>query len=135
MWDEWQYDKKIPGGENVYRIYEQRKDNDNITYAAISAPAYATFLKRTYPEVDTTTRILMSIDKFLMEVGEKRNYEEKGWFVESSFFQVFPLKFSKGDPATALIEPKLLYFLKNWQKNILVMKIQLIKPFTLIKIH
>ena len=106
VWDEWQYDKKIPGGENVYRIYEQRKDNDNITYAAISAPAFATFLKRTYPEVDTTTRILMSIDKFLMEVGEKRNYEEKGWFVEPSFFQVFPLKFSKGDPNTALIEPR-----------------------------
>ena len=90
VWDEWQYDKGIAGGENVYRVYEQRKDNDNITYAAISAPAFATFLKRTYPEVDTTTRILMSIDKFLMEAGEKRNYEEKGWFVESSFFQVFP---------------------------------------------
>ena len=105
VWDEWQYDKKIPGGENVYRIYEQRKNNDAITYGAPVAPAYASFLKRTYPEVDTTTRILMSIDKFLMEVGEKRNYEEKGWFVESSFFQVFPLEFSKGDPNTALIEP------------------------------
>ncbi len=117
VWDEWQYDKKIPGGENVYRIYEQRKDNDNITYAAISAPAFANFLKRTYPEVDTTTRILMSIDKFLMEVGEKRNYEEKGWFVESSFFQVFPLKFSKGDPATALNEPKTIVLTEELAKK------------------
>src|SRR6187431_268946 len=117
VWDEWQYDKNIPGGENVYRVYEQRKDNDNITYAAISAPAFATFLKRTYPEVDTTTRILMSIDKFLMEVGEKRNYEEKGWFVESSFFQVFPLKFSKGDPATALIEPKTIVLTEELAKR------------------
>jgi len=24
VWDEWQYDKNIPGGENVYRIYDQR---------------------------------------------------------------------------------------------------------------
>jgi len=117
VWDEWQYDKNISGGENVYRVYEQRKDNDNITYAAISAPAFATFLKRTYPEVDTTTRILMSIDKFLMEVGEKRNYEEKGWFVESSFFQVFPLKFSKGDPATALIEPKTIVLTEELAKK------------------
>jgi len=117
VWDEWQYDKKIPGGENIYRVYEQRKDNDNITYAAISAPAFATFLKRTYPEVDTTTRILMSIDKFLMEVGEKRNYEEKGWFVESSFFQIFPLKFSKGDPATALIEPKTIVLTEELAKK------------------
>jgi len=117
VWDEWQYDKNIPGGENVYRIYEQRKDNDNITYAAISAPAFASFLERTYPEVDTTTRMLMSIDKFLMEVGEKRNYEEKGWFVESSFFQVFPLKFSKGDPATALNEPKTIVLTEELSKK------------------
>ena len=117
VWDEWQYDKEIPGGENVYRIYEQRKDNDNITYAAISAPAFATFLKRTYPEVDTTTRILMSVDKFLMEVGEKRNYEEKGWFVESSFFEMFSLKFSKGDPASALIEPRTVVLTEELAKK------------------
>jgi len=117
VWDEWQYDKNIPGGENVYRVYEQRKDNDNITYAAISAPAFATFLKRTYPEVDTTTRILMSIDKFLMEAGEKRNYEEKGWFVESSFFEMFSLQFSKGDPATALTEPKTVVLTEDLAKK------------------
>ena len=105
VWDEWQYDKGIRGGENVYRIYDQRKNNDVITYGAPVPPAYASFLKRTYPEVDTTVRILMSLDKFLMELGEKRNYEDKGWFVESSFFEVFPLKFIKGDATTALIEP------------------------------
>ena len=107
MWDEWQYDKEIPGGENVYRIYEQRKNNDAITYGAPVPPAYASFLKRTYPEVDTTARILMSLDKFLMEVGEKRNYEDKGWFVESSFFEVFPLKFVKGDPLQHLLSQEL----------------------------
>src|SRR5215204_3535100 len=106
VWDEWQYDKGIPGGGNVYRIYEQRKNNDAITYGAPVVPAYASFLQRTYPEVDTTTRILMTLDKFLMEVGEKRNYEDKGWFVESSFFDVFPLKFINGDPSTALSQPR-----------------------------
>src|SRR5262245_65866461 len=64
VWDEWQYDKKIPGGENIYRLYEQRKNNDNITYGATSVPAYATYIKQNYPEVDTTMRILMSVNKF-----------------------------------------------------------------------
>ncbi|HET9746479.1 MAG TPA: ABC transporter permease [Chitinophagaceae bacterium] len=105
VWDEWQFDKNIPGGENIYRIYEQRKNNDVITYGAPVAPAYAGFLKQTYAEVDTTLRILMSIDKFLMEVGENRNYEDKGLFVESSFFSIFPLRFTSGDPVTALTEP------------------------------
>jgi putative ABC transport system permease protein len=117
VWDEWQYDKNIPGGENVYRIYEQHKNNDAITYGAPVPPAYASFLKRTYPEVDTTVRILMTRDKFLMELGEKRNYEDKGWFVESSFFRVFPLKFVSGDPATALIEPNTIVISEELAKN------------------
>src|SRR5215204_3050732 len=117
VWDEWQYDKGIPDGENVYRIYDQHKNNDAITYGAPVAPAYASFLKRTYPEVDTTVRILMSRDKFLMELGEKRNYEDKGWFVESSFFRVFPLKLVSGDPATALIEPNSIVISKELAKS------------------
>ena len=117
VWDEWQYDKDIPGGENVYRIYEQRKNNEAITYGASVVPAYATFLKRTFPEVDTTTRILMSLDKFLVETGEKRNYEDKGWFVESSFFKVFPLKFTQGDPATALVEPRTVVITEELAKK------------------
>ena len=80
VWDEMQYDKSIPGGENVYRVYEQRVDDGRITYGAPVPPMYATFIQQQYPEVDTTARILMSIDKFLLEVGEKTVYEEKGLF-------------------------------------------------------
>jgi putative ABC transport system permease protein len=105
VWDEKQYDKDVPGGENVYRIYEEHNHNGIITYGASVPPAYASFLKRTYPEVDTTLRILMTGDKFLIEVGEKNGYEEKGWFVESSFFSIFPVKFLQGDAATALTAP------------------------------
>ena len=100
VWDEWQYDKNIPGGENVYRIYNQRNDNGNTTYMAPTPPAFASFLEQHYPEVETTLRILMGGDKFLMEAGDKKGYEAKGWFVESSFFKIFPLKFIVGDPAT-----------------------------------
>ena len=117
VWDEWQYNKKIPGGENIYRIYEERKNNNAITYGAPVPPAYATFLKRTYPEVDTTLRILMSIDKFLMEIGENRNYEDKGLFVESSFFEFFPLQFKSGDPATALTEPRTVVLTEDLAKT------------------
>jgi putative ABC transport system permease protein len=102
VWDEWQFDKKIKEGENIYRLYDQRKNNTNTSYGAPVPPAYTTFLQQHYPEVEATTRILMSGDKFLMEAGEKRNYEEKGWFVDSTFLQFFSLKLSKGDLNTAL---------------------------------
>ena len=113
VWDEKQYDKFVPGGENIYRIYEQRKDNNAISYAAVTPPTFASFLKQQYPEVDTSTRILMSSDKFLMEEGEKKNYEDKGWFVEGSFFQIFPLKFTYGDAATALTDPSTIVLTKD----------------------
>ena len=92
VWDEWQYDKSFTNGENIYRIYEQRNDNNNITYAACTPPAFASFLEQHYPEVEATARILMTRDKFLMEVGDKKAYEEKGWMVESSFFRIFPIE-------------------------------------------
>lgn len=102
VYDEKKFDKGIPGGENVYRIYNERLDNGNKTLQAPVPPAYATFLQQQYPEVDTTARILMSGDKFLLEAGEKSGYEEKGIFTDPSFFAVFPLKFKLGDAATAL---------------------------------
>ena len=106
VWDEWQYDKNIPGAQNIYRIYNERRDNSNITHAACVPPAYTKFLQQQYPEIDTTARILMVRDKFLMEFGDKKAYEEKGIFVDGSFLQVFPLRLIKGDPATALAAPK-----------------------------
>jgi putative ABC transport system permease protein len=106
VWDEKQYDKSLPDAENIFRLYEQRKNNDEVSNLALTPPAFATFLNQTYPEVDTTARILMLGDKFLFEAGDKKEYEEKGWFVDGSFFKIFDLKFVKGDPATALTAPK-----------------------------
>jgi len=117
VWDEKKFDKSIPGGENVYRIYEERKDNNATTYAACTPPMFATFLQQQYPEVATTARIMMRNDKFLMEVGEQKGYEEKGLFVDSSFFQVFPLKFVKGNPATALNEPATIVISEDLAKK------------------
>lgn len=113
VWDELQYDKHVPGGENVYRVYEKWNNNNVISYGAAVPPAFTPYLQQHYPEVDTTLRILMTGDKFLMEVGEKSNYEDKGWFVEPSFFQIFPVKFLQGDPNTALTEPRAIVINKD----------------------
>src|ERR1041385_175605 len=65
VWDEKQFDRDVPGGQNIYRIYNERNDNNTITYQAPVAPAFASFLETRYPEVDTAVRILMSVNKFL----------------------------------------------------------------------
>ena len=113
VWDEKQYDHWIAEGDQVYRIYEERTDNTAVTHAACVPPVFASFLNRQYPEVDTTARILMADDKFLMESGEKRLYENKGWYVDASFFEVFPLSFIKGNAATALTQPSTIVLTKE----------------------
>ncbi|HLP72904.1 MAG TPA: ABC transporter permease, partial [Bacteroidales bacterium] len=104
--DELQYDRHIEGGENIYRIYEERISDAARTYNVSAPPAYATFLKQQYPEIEATARILMTDDKFLIESGDKMNYEPKGWFVEASLLDIFPLEFVHGNPATSLRAPK-----------------------------
>ncbi|HET6996727.1 MAG TPA: ABC transporter permease, partial [Chitinophagaceae bacterium] len=117
VWDEWQYDKNIPGGENVYRIYNERTSNNATTLMAPTPPAFASFLQQQYPEVDATLRILMSGDRFLMENGDKKGYEEKGWFVESSFFKIFPLKLVAGDANSALTSPSAIVLSEDLAKK------------------
>ena len=117
VYDERVFDKNIPGGENVYRVYEERTDNNVKSKAAISPPMFATFLKNQYPEVEQTARILMSNDKFLLEAADKKGYEEKGWIVDSTFFQVFPLPFLSGNGATALNEPSTIVISEDIAKR------------------
>jgi putative ABC transport system permease protein len=116
VWDEKQYDQFIPGGENIYRIYDQKNQNNKLDFVAPLPPAYATSLQ-SYAAVDTTTRILMAADKFLVELNDKKNYEDKGWYVEPSFFTIFPLKFLRGDPATSLTEPATVVISEDMAKR------------------
>jgi putative ABC transport system permease protein len=117
VWDEKKYDRAVPDAENIFRIYEQRNDNNAISYAACVPPVFATFLKQQYPEVNTTTRILMSNDKFLLENGDKKGYEEKGLIIDSNFFQVFPIQFLNGDRRTALNDPNSLVISEDIAKR------------------
>ena len=105
VWDELQYDKFFEGHENVYRVYNNSEKESGKQNLAVTPPMYATYLQQQYPEVDASLRILMSSGKHLFEAAEKANYEDKGLFVEGSFFDIFPLKYVKGDPRTALQAP------------------------------
>ncbi|MCW3092851.1 MAG: FtsX-like permease family protein [Ferruginibacter sp.] len=105
VWDELQYDKFVKGGENVYRIYNTRTDKVSTSNVASVQPAYATYLKLNYPEVESTMRIMMLSGKKLWETGETKAYEEKGLLTEGSFFDIFPFKLIKGDYKGVLDKP------------------------------
>ncbi|MCW3074563.1 MAG: FtsX-like permease family protein [Flaviaesturariibacter sp.] len=105
VWDELQYDKFVKDGDRIYRIYNQGVADAGSNVAAVTPPAFAPYMQQQFPEVEGTTRIFMWSGKMLLENGEKRAYEEKGFIADSTFFSMFPLQFLKGDAKTALDGP------------------------------
>src|SRR3954453_20556023 len=59
VWDELQYDKFIKGGENIYRAYTKRTNNESNEATASVSPMFATYMQQQYPEVKMATRLLM----------------------------------------------------------------------------
>lgn len=106
VWDENQYDKFIPGGEQVYRVYSRYTNNEGTNNMAVASPMFATTLQQDFPEVQQTARVMMTAPyKMLIEAGKTKLYEESGFYVDSTFFEVFPLVFKNGTPANALDDP------------------------------
>jgi len=106
VWHERQYDKFIPGGQQVYRIYSEYTNNEGVQNMAVTPPMFATTLDKDFPEVEKTTRVMMmAVHKTLFEAGKNKLYEESGYFVDSTFFDVFPVSFKYGSPKNSLDDP------------------------------
>ncbi|MCC2546585.1 ABC transporter permease [Hymenobacter sp. BT175] len=115
--DELQFDKFLPGGERVYRVYTEHTGKDALeTYSSVS-PMFAPTLRQEFPEVEQTMRILMRASTSLLEVGDKKIYVEDGLYVDSTFFGVFPLAFKYGSAAGALDAPTSIVLTENLAKR------------------
>jgi putative ABC transport system permease protein len=103
VWDERQYDKFIPGGDQVYRVYEEYTNTEGTQTMAVTPPMFATSLQNDFPEVEKTVRVMMLPEyKSLFEAGDKKFFEAKGYFPDSTFFEVFPMAFKYGSSVKAL---------------------------------
>lgn len=106
VWDEYRFDKFLPEGDRVYRVYNEHTNNEGTENLAVTYPMVGPTLKQDFPEVEQTARILMLPEnKYLFEAGGKRIYEHNGYFVDSTFFDVFRLPFRHGSLKGALDEP------------------------------
>lgn len=102
--DELQYDKFLPEGEQVYRVYSDKSAKEAGEMVAPVPPMFATTLEQDFPEVEQTVRILMvQFDaNNLVEAGDKRIYESGRFFADPGFFEIFQLPFIYGSPEKAL---------------------------------
>jgi putative ABC transport system permease protein len=107
------YDRHNKNADRIFRIaYKSDKKitlNDK-SWASTAAPI-AWGLKSDMPEVEQSARLLKfpSLDKMLLkyEHGKEHKlfYETNGYYVDSTFFQIFTYDFIYGNSSTALNEP------------------------------
>src|SRR5436190_81659 len=102
--DEQQYDKFVPGSENIYRVYQKTKGDVN-NIIATAPPAFAVALEQNFPEVEEAVRVMALNSKQLFEANDKKLYEENGFLVDSNFFEMFPLRFRYGSAPKVFSDP------------------------------
>ncbi len=104
VYDEMSYDKFHRNPEQVFRVVKDFVNEEGSALPdATTPPALAPALSRELPEVAHATRVFPGWGrKFLLEVGDVRQYEENLMRIDSNFFDVFSFEFVKGSKTTAL---------------------------------
>src|SRR5688500_15905421 len=65
--DEKEFDKSVPDGDRVYRVFYNITSKEGISNIASTPPRFPTELQQHFPEVEQTVRILGSQTKELFE--------------------------------------------------------------------
>ena len=103
--DESSYDQHHRDGHRIFRVATEVMGK---RYASSAAPISGG-LKKDFPEVMESTRLLRlpGADKMLLidEKSRKQFFEINGFYVDSTFFQVFTYDLKYGDMASALDGP------------------------------
>ncbi len=100
--DELSYDRFHEKANRTHRIVQQSGElAPSVTVGVPLAPA----LVNTFPEVEHATRLFHYWFTPLLSRGEDGFYEDRTFFTDSAFFDVFDFALARGNPATALREP------------------------------
>lgn len=115
--DEFNYDKFLPGYEQVCRIQflvtTEEDEEEWATTEGFMIPQMASH----FPEIESATRILKYDDEFFLKT-ETEQFAQDGFIgVDSTFFQVFPFKFIYGDPSTAFNTPNSIVITREVAKK------------------
>ena len=103
--DELSYDRQHEYADRIYRLVDEQTSGGQTVFTAGTPPAWAPALKRDYPEVLEYVRMRGTGTAWLIEHGDKRFYEKRVIWAESSLFDVFTIPLAAGDPRNALTEP------------------------------
>lgn len=100
---EFSYDKSFLYGDRIYRMVLERKYPNHSTFYSVAPHSFAGVAKRDFAEIEESTMVFGAQDapfSYQDEKSEVKKFnEEYIVFVDSSFFNLFSLQFTKGNPA------------------------------------
>lgn len=98
------YDSHHEKADNIYRVIFDRYNNNEFTFtSAPNFPKTAPALLEEYPEIINYARIY-PLDGTVIK-GNTKYIEEKMYYAEESFFDIFTFKFINGDRSSVLKDP------------------------------
>lgn len=107
---EWSYDTFHEKSDRLYRLTYENRMGENLApaapeeYMAWGSAAIAPLLENDFPEVEHVVR-LSGHHQLLISRNDQSFQEERYFFADSSFFDVFSFSLIQGDPATVLEKP------------------------------
>ena len=114
--DELNYDKYNEKADRIYRVAVYGHLGTSEFNSAVSATPLAETLLRDYPEVETAVR-LRSFGYPVVRYKDKVFSEERFYWADSTFFNVFTVEFIKGNPGKALVEPRNVVITESMMKK------------------
>jgi putative ABC transport system permease protein len=103
--NELSYDRFHKNYENIYRVKVKGVLAGSTLDQAITAAPMSRTLLADYPEIEHSTRLRRS-GAWLVKYNETRFNEDGVLFADSTFFDVFDFRLLRGDPKTALQNPR-----------------------------
>jgi len=101
---EFSYDKFHEDSDRIFRAcLDFRAKGQPDKYAAITPPNLAPSVREYFPEAEYAIRLLP--EEYLIRYGDKQYFEDRIFYAEQPFFNVFSFPLVHGNPETALRDP------------------------------
>jgi len=110
--DEISYDRYHEKADNIYRVGIRGFVNNNLFHGVVTCAPMAQTLVNEFPEVKAATR-LRNPGFPVFRHEDKVFSEERVFWVDQAFFDVFTVPFIKGNPKTALAQPNTIVLTRS----------------------
>lgn len=113
------FDSFHANADQIYRVSMDISFGGQSSSHSVSPTALLPTLKRNFPEVKTGVRIYnpSSFSPFIVKKDDNFFQENRFYFADSTFFQVFSYLLLKGNPRTALTNPRSVVLTSSMAKK------------------